>query len=248
MGAQTTFELYTEASTQVVKPLSPGEANTLLAGGIVNPFGPTLNVLVAGGKWEPGRTVAILHAMLNPFQQGVREVGRAQIGDTWNLPVELRRFFRLPFGSCPTMLLPSKLMNEASALETYSEFLTTFQDGFSKLEDVRRFAGDPWSRVQAEVDRGMDVIAKAVKQVNPGPVDKPHAERALSMAEARELAGHLLQPSNLILELQAFFVAWDGAIKSLGDGPMAKQAMSIDDFSGIFDVLAESCVLPPLGE
>lgn len=241
---ETTFTLYDKARTYLAGPLEPDESNTLLACGIVNPFGPTLNALVAAGRWEEGSAVPIIQLMLNPFQQFVREVGCVQVGSSLNLATGLRSFFGLPFGDCPTLLMPSFLTNEADTLETYSAFLTSFQRGYAKLESVRKFPGDPWNRVQVDFDKAVRGAIAASREGAPSFADESDSGRPMSLNEARELAAYLLHPTNMKLEMQAFFVAWRGSVELQQNGPMQQQAMSFEDFGGIFMSLAASCVIP----
>jgi hypothetical protein len=208
----------------------------------MNPFGPTLNALVLDGESGAERQLPVLYLMLNPFSQKVTEVGRATIADEWNLFGELPRFSHLPFGSCPTLLLPSAMLTHEDAVLLYARFLATFDDGYEVLGGVRQFPGDPWKRVK----QAMDGIGGTLARLMAGQEDA--AGRKLTEDEAMELSADLLEPANLRSELEAFLAAWHGSIKFQGHGGVAATAMSVDEFARYLGMLAASCNLPELGE
>ena len=66
------------------------------------------------------------------------------------------------------------------------------------MRKVRQFPGDPWNRVQQDMD-GLVDVARQVIEGQGAPKEKP-----LTDSEAHELAAHLLRPENLDAELKAF--------------------------------------------
>ena len=134
---------------------------TLLATGIVNPFGPTLNVLAVDGEPTLGAQLPVLRLLLNPFTQEAEQVGLAKIGRTWNLATDLPPFYSCIAGSCPTVLLVSAMLDDEEAVALCSGFLQIFRDGPEVLEKIRRFPGDPWNRIQGDVDGLGDVLGEA---------------------------------------------------------------------------------------
>ncbi len=134
---------------------------TLFAIGIVNPMGPTLNALVADGLGAVGERRALLHLMLNPFSQSCYEVGSVVLGETPPSLRDLQAFFSLPLGACPTLLMPSALYSAECAQEFFTQLLQSFDDGTEAWEKVRRFPGDPWKRIQNEMEGLPDLIARS---------------------------------------------------------------------------------------
>lgn len=100
------------------------------------------------------------------------------------------------------------------------------------------FPGDPWSRVQAEVDRTLGSSHRAQESE-----DKP---KRLPPRHAKEIAEMQLDPDNINKELQAFMFAWNGAIEFQGDSPISENAMSLDEFAHYFALMAISCNLPSI--
>src|SRR6476659_8505546 len=80
-----------------IDSLAGGGFTTFFALGIVNPLGPTLNVLAGDGIGHAGEDFRLLYVMLNPFSQECSEVGRVKFGTKWSPVEDLRSFFSLPF-------------------------------------------------------------------------------------------------------------------------------------------------------
>jgi hypothetical protein len=241
MSTESIFEAIQEPVDLNLRSVGENGLTTLFGGGIINPFGPTLNAVVLNGEMEVGATIPIVQLMLNPFSQSATKVGSATIGDTWNPHKDLPSFFNLQFGSCPTLLLPSTYFELDDAADFYGHFLTTFCDGRRVLENVRSFPGDPWNRVKQDVD-GLGSLLESIRTGTASDNDSS----PLTIAESLELSRNLLEPTNLKSELKAFLFAWNGSIKLQGGGAMGNTAMPIEAFIKWFSLLASSCNLPEM--
>lgn len=235
--AASRFTLWKRPQHARLESIGAEGLTTLLAGGIVNPFGPTLNVLAADGIEGPDLPVVFL--MLNAFSQQCQVVGRATIGDGWIPPQFAVRYFAERCGGRPTLLLPSLRVAHAEAVSLYSRFLQLLPDGGDVLTEVKRFPGDPWNRIQKAVDG----IAARLEAPKAGR-DEPHEPKPLTPSEAEELAETLLEPANLRAEMRAFLYAWNGSIAFQGDGGLADAALSVESFFEILAVVAGSCRIP----
>ena len=204
---------------------------TLLAAGIVNPFGPTLSVLAVDGYFPraDGR-VPLIEMTLNPFAQTCTVVGTVDMGDNWTPLYDLQPFMSLPLRSCPTLLLPSVYMTPGIVETLYADMLMTFDHGARALSGVRQYPGDPWARIQSEIDDSLGT---------PFAPPKGGTTR-LNRVEATELARTQLAPDNLRAEVLAFLDAWRGSI-ALQGAAAARTAMPFDRFLDIFALLATSC-------
>ena len=205
---------------------------TLIATGIVNPAGPTLNVVAADDYFPTAHgRVQILHFMLNPFLQTCHVVGSLEMGDEWSPVDDLEPFSSLEFGSCPTLLLPSIFNSPEGNELVYARLLGECDNGAKVLSRVEQYPGDPWSRVQNDIDTTLrpDYVYE-----NFGTLDQDGALR---------LAKIQLQPANIMAELQAFGYAWKGAIEFVG-GAMAKHAMGFETFIELFGRFSVTCDLP----
>lgn len=208
----------------------------LFAIGIVNPMGPTLNVVGADGLGEVGDVLPLVHLMLNPFSQECLELGAVEIGESWNPATDLEPVFSLPLGACPTLLLPSALYSGEVARSVFAALLQNFDDGSDVLGKIRRFPGDPWERINMEMAGLRDLLKSSPSGPNPG-----RNGRQLTAAEAREVAETQLQERNLGQEFNAFMAAWEGSINFSG---MSAMAMSQEDFLAIFGRVALTLRLP----
>jgi hypothetical protein len=70
-AGSTVLELLAVPKQVSVRKVGRKGTLTFMATGIVNPFGPTLNVLAIDGNPEPGREAPLLRFMLNPFTHGL---------------------------------------------------------------------------------------------------------------------------------------------------------------------------------
>lgn len=236
MSGEFSFHRHSEPREVELESVGKSGFTTFFAVGIVNPMGPTLNALAADGIGAVNERLALLHLMLNPFSQTCYEVGFLTLGETWSPVRDLRPFFSLPLGSCPTLLMPSALYSDECAKDLFSELLQSFEDGNEAWDKLRHFPGDPWKRVEKEMAGLPDLIASSLKKMQTG--EQP---RRLRATEALEFAQLQLQPKNLGEEFKAFVFAWEGSINFTGLGSMA---MSKDRFVETFGRLAMTLRLP----
>lgn len=207
---------------------------TVVAGGIVNPFGPTLIAVALEGKLKQGSELPVWVIMLNPFRQTAKRVGlfRADVDQVQMFDAVIP-LVTTWFGGCPTLLMPSALQAEADTGGFVAKLLQQFDDGVNTLEGTRRHPRNPWSRIQAEVD-GMAGGAR----------DQASRSSRLTDSEARELAKNLLDPASQTVEFQAFMDAWNGAIEFQGSSPMAAGAMAFPAFVELLERIATTCRVP----
>lgn len=238
MPDTSTFELWDTPRPLSIKNTGKQGLTVLFGGGIVNPFGPTLNLLATDGLFDEsagkGGTLQILHIVLNPFTQECQTVGHVTVGESWHPFADLTPFFDFIFGSCPTLLLPPGYFEPDEGISFYARFLARFSDGKDVLNLVREYPGDPWSRVSKQ----MAEIPSSLKR------SSQESSVALTEDEATELATALLQPENVTAELQAFLYAWKGSIdyqRKEGSSGFADTAMQLNDFLHLLAVISYSC-------
>jgi hypothetical protein len=156
----TQIRLYETPEPTTLKQVTAQRVTSFLAAGIVNPFGPTLNVVAAAGELDPGAKLPVVRMILNPFSQELQTVGELTVGESWRPSAVIYPIFDLPFGSCPTLLLPSRLLDAEQATLLYAKFLRRFDDARRVLEDVQKFLGNPWDRVSMEMRRATAKLKK----------------------------------------------------------------------------------------
>jgi len=180
------------------------------AAGIVNPMGPTLNILVADGFGAPRDRMKIYKLMFNPFSQTCHMVGEVTVGDEWVPALDLAPFYDLEWGSCPTLLIPSATYSPTAAKDLFVAFLQRFADGCEALTKVQEHPGNPWTRVKAEMDSAVGIMKKLrnrlFKEQQGGP---------LNAKQSATLASLQLEPKNFEEEFRAFMYAWEGSMNFL---------------------------------
>src|SRR5262245_24734493 len=126
-GSDTLVRMYETHRETSLDHFYSEPLTSLLVCGIVNPFGPTLTAVVAAGELRSGATVPIIRVGLNPFTQGLHVVGELNVGRTWSPVFTIRSMFGLSFGSCPSLLLPSRYLTAEEAVSVHADFLRGFE-------------------------------------------------------------------------------------------------------------------------
>lgn len=206
---------------------------TLLAAGILNPFGPTLSAVVLAGRKRNGARLKVLSLMLHPVEQEFHEVGEVVHG-RWEAESLVRASFRWITGGCPSLLLPSSVLKAEQVVPLHAELLQQFPDARSLGASIRKFPGRPWDRVRADLE-------SAIEKTMTGDWQDESDEKPLNRQEALELARMLLDPAFLEAELRAFFEMWNGAC---GFAP-GMATFFPGEFYEVFQRLARTLRLPP---
>jgi len=160
---------------------------TLFAAGILNPFGPTMVLLVASGDVSGDASVPLVQITLNPFMQEMLLVGEALFGDTCDPATDYAPFLPLGLRSCPTLLLPGTSMEFAQAAQLFARFVAPFDDGQNAYQEIKQYLGRPGDRIASHAEP----IAQALKAISKDPASPvptfPPAG-AMSPQEALEFA------------------------------------------------------------
>jgi hypothetical protein len=107
---------------------------TLITGGFVDAFGPTLNVITVDGQFQTDQERAPLVRMsLSPYSQTCDILGYVTVGDTWAPREDLVPYLPAAlFRTCPTLLIPSAVLPS----EVTHELCTRFLAGFGENPDA----------------------------------------------------------------------------------------------------------------
>jgi hypothetical protein len=232
------FELFAKPLTQTLDDIDGAPLSTLLVGGIVNPFGPTLNAIAAVGEFVAGRTLPLVQLSLNPFNQDVHQIGRAVVTERWHPREAYGPLLAVPAGACPTLLLASNLLEEDEAIEVAAAWFGHFADAAQVRKSIAHFPGDPWKRVQQDIDSAFDGANKTKPASGCQPLDDQ---------QRQQLARTLLSPGHFRPELQAFLHAWEGSIsfvRDQGGGRNALGAMGAESFHEWLAAILASCHIP----
>lgn len=137
----TTHSHFIRLAEPIAIPLGQTGARgftTLIAGGFVDAFGPTLSVVVVDGQFQTDQVrVPVLRMVLNPFSQSCQIIGYVDIGDVWCPLEDLEPFMTsLPLRSCPTFLMPSAVLPQDVTETLCARLLKSFGKGFDGLAGV----------------------------------------------------------------------------------------------------------------
>jgi len=198
-------ELLREAKPATLAALQ-SEFIPLVGGGIVNPFGPTLQLIAAVGEWRPGLELPIIWAILNPFSQVIQQIGVLKLRALVSPAEVLAAVVPKEPGGCPTALIASPLAQgrPADLVSGMAGYVAACEGVRDTLDRVRKFPGDPRSRVQDELANAM----KAMKQRRNGEPVTTDSDLALTTLEAGEFVQIQLEREHWINEWQAFVDCW----------------------------------------
>jgi len=195
----STLEMYQEPLTGTFEDVESDELEVYFALGIVNPRGPTLTYVAAVGSPRLGVPRPIVHVMLNPFSQVIKQVGRLTIGNDYK-PEILKPLYGLDFGSCPSLILLSSNATDDQDRRIATEIFSGFQ-----LENVATICqcianhfADPATRIQEILNGHLPTINE---------VDESCVSRLVELA---------MKPEHIWPEIQAMTFAWNGSIELSG--------------------------------
>ena len=196
---QSELVIYERPLPATFEDVEDAELEVFFALGIVNPRGPTLTYLAAVGSPSYGVSRQVVFVMLNPFKQIIEQVGRFTIGEDFN-PGLLDPFYKMTFGSCPTLILLDKYSDEAQRLRLATRLLTNFDEVNVDLTCayVESFFGDPWRRVSKEMEGWLSDGGKA------------------SAFSAKRLSALAMQSEHIWPEIEALLFSWKGSIEMTG--------------------------------
>jgi hypothetical protein len=196
------------------------------------------------GDAEQRATLDLVQMMLNPFSQEVHRIGRAITEDTSNLLIDYEPLFACKFGCCPTLLLPSTLLDPETAILVHSRWLDTFEGAAWAWQRILHHPFDPWTRIEEEVQAS---VQKYVYGNSNPEIELRRLKHHLSEFKALDFARFALSTEHMIPEFQAFSYAWKGSIniqREVGNSVFASRALQFDDFLEWFSVIANSCRFP----
>jgi hypothetical protein len=204
----------------------------LVGGGIVNPFGPTLQLTALIGSLQAGADLPIVRAMLNPFSQEITQIGLFRARELIDPVATIQAVIPSNAGGCPTALLVSPLLRQrlGDIVHLTACYLATCESGEITLAGVNRFPGDPRSRVKQEIDESMKLMFASSKGEN---VTWP-SERRLTIQEAAQLAQMQLQKSHWVEEWQGFVMCWSESIQHQQGSGFARPVLSFERIEPIF--------------
>ena len=223
-------------SQQILKQLRSHPCRLVVAGGIVNPMGPTLGaLLLLGGKGSVDW--ALYRLSLNPFGQELTRL-RAAKAEEASTPSGVIEEQRLGFDNVPTFLF----FGPANSEEIYAcvrQIALASNDLATEVDRLRRYPGNPWDRISEEMDQANKQLATAK---SPSAPDSK-SDRKTTDQDIRDYISLIFEKKNLTEEISAFRTAWKGSIdfqETSGNSGLAKAAMPLSDLNEAISILLRS--------
>jgi hypothetical protein len=213
--------------------IAGGELTPLLLAAVVNPMGPTVVAVVVTKSARPGAPSPVLRLQLNPFSVKVEQV--AELPDEPNLRMRACveagvAFYELD--GAPTLVRATGKLRTSEWLEVLAKFLREFPDAFDVWRRIQKFPGNPWDRIEDEMEDAMNVEAL----ISEHKVQLPF----LSEVEAAKFARTLCFEDHWAPELGALYAAWQGAI----DHATVNPVLSKPAFKEIYKRLVDPTLRP----
>lgn len=210
----------------------------LLGGGIVNPFGPTLQLIAVAGPWRVGADLPIIQSTLNPFLQEIQQIGVLKLRELFSPDETLAAVLPHSPGGCPTALLVSPLMRKrpVEMVSSIAAYLAACDHGGMTLESVKKFPGDPRARVKHDVDQSMKIIVAQRK----GEDVSPPIDRKLATEEAVELTQIQLHRGHWLAEWRGFVTCWGESIEHQQQSGIARLALPFTAIETLFNSVVDA--------
>lgn len=172
----------------------------VLGYGIVNPFGPTLNLLAMDNSWmERGRSKTdVVLLQCHPFSPEILK--RWQIstkkGDFSSEITRVIDDILLIDSGCPTLLIPGVVLTKESCSQIFRRIVKDKRSGLHLYNQCSKFRANAFDRITEEV-------MAMLKEDPPEPMGNDVAKEYVSMQMDKEC---------MQSEMNAFWTAYDGAI------------------------------------
>jgi len=219
------FKFYEQPELCAVEDIENVQLEAFLLTAIVNPFGPTVNIVAALGRSAARPLMSI---MLNPFSQQVQRIGTYIEGDQW-FPVEAYDgLTEGQIGSCPTLVLFNKSLSSEDRNLVGQSFLDRFKDAEVELERVRAFFGNPMDRVSHVMFQANDPLPLI-------PAELVYADWIEFVSDSQHIWP----------EIRALLYGWDGAINQTGiNDSLRFSAFTADRLKAIISHVFETLWVP----
>lgn len=224
---ETGIIMYPQHRERKFHTIRPHDLTVWLGGGILNPMGPTLTV-AALEEFGTVFQYKIIHMMLNPFTQWIREVGEITIGMQCTFQGGFEPLLSLSWGNCPSLLLPQKIIDEDFSREIYARLMLSCGNGQKLLNGVRKYPNNPIDRINAEMKQYQDT-------------GKFPSDGQLSEEKAMELTALLLNEEAVNAEVDGFAELWKASTKLVEGNRLAQKSMPIFKFFFLLSGLRASC-------
>ena len=223
---------------RILTELRSRPCQLIVAGGIVNPFGPTLvGLLMLGAK--RGANWNLYRLSLNPFWQQLTRLRAAKVKEAMS-PSSLIKELGLGIDGAPTFLFFGRA-NSDEICASARQIALASNDLASTVDCLRRFPGNPWDRISEGTKTAFESIRTAMKHSKFESISKTVPDLEATDQDIQDYISMTFDSKNLKEEVAAFKTAWQGSIEfqSSNGSVLAKTAMPLSDAIEVISILLE---------
>jgi Flotillin len=108
-----------------------------------------------GSLAEQAVAAAPAYRAQSPIIDGLhKEIGIS--GSSWQPVHDFEPLFGLELGGCPSLVLPSCLLEEHEAIAIHARWLAGFRGMRDTWRFIKKYPSDPWTRVNESVNFGFE--------------------------------------------------------------------------------------------
>ena len=216
--------------------------DVLFATGIVNPNGPTVNVVYY--DYDPDtHSAKLICVNIHPTSDSIREVGSAIWSGSGRV-LEYIEFYSDFFnGSMPSLFIKGKFYSEHLFNGIIEKYITNCDGSLRTYRFMKEYEGKPFKRVTAEINSALDLFSKE-KQVKKQSFFQRifgSEPKNIEKIDVDDFIKILTKEKNVFPEIQALFMAYNGSIENVIPPGMVQ--ITFKEFVHIFTHVAIQCHL-----
>jgi hypothetical protein len=212
--------------TRILTELRSRPCQLVVAGGIVNPMGPTLVALVMLGA-KRGANWNLYRLSLNPFGQELTRLRAVKAKEAVS-PSSIIGELGFGIAGVPTFLVFGRANSEEIHASARQIALAS-NNLASTVDRLRRFPGNPWDRISEEMKSGFE--------------SRSTPDREAKDQDVQDYILMIFDEKNLREEIAAFKTAWQGSIEfqaSSDSSILVQTAMPLSDVREAISILLGS--------
>jgi len=229
-------------SHEVELSKNPEELHVLFATAIVNPNGPTFNVFYI----DTSSVSSLLYQVtFHPTSDSIQEIATIQWNSVSDTLKNIQFYSDFSNGSLPTLFLKGNILDKESFHQILSFYIDSMEDSFSTYQYIKLYEGKPYQRVSAEMKGAFDSFLDSKPSANIGFFNKLFSKKGedINNVDNKHFIDLLTKDINIIEEIKALFMAYNGSIENVIPSGMVK--IDFKAFVEVFVHVAIQCGVDP---
>ncbi len=165
----------------------------------------------------------IYEVVEHPFSPQVSKIGRLYLGSETSAFEIIKQLSQRVVGGCPTLILPSRLLDREQAHAICAAYLRQFADARQLFLSLQQFYGNPTERIKHDIEAAQNVAKQARSSDELLVLQQKWQEQQqqeLTQEEASKMAEMMLSEGHIIAEIRAIQEAWSGSLNQLFPFPV----------------------------